>query len=182
METMTTATQFPPALARLVESLAAYSTQIPIDELRQILATSPLVLDDVAAYMHFTDDKYARNSIFRNDYFEMLCLCWRSGQRSPIHDHQGSNCCVRVLQGTLTSTDFELVPSGYIKALRSEDLDPSSVAGLESADIHQMSNLQAAGLDVVTLHVYTYPQATINVYNLIDNKVTPLTFPGPAIA
>ena len=45
-----------------------------------------------------------------------------------------------------------------------------------------MSNLQAAGLDVVTLHVYTYPQATINVYNLIDNKVTPLTFPGPAIA
>jgi hypothetical protein len=42
-----------------------------------------------------------------------------------------------------------------------------------------MSNLQMPGHDVVTLHVYTYPQATINVYSLVDNKVSPLTFPTP---
>lgn len=176
---MTTATRHSRALGKLIETLTAYPRQIPIDDLRRHMEENPLTVADVADYMRFADDKYARNPIFRNDYFEMLCLCWKSGQRSPIHDHKGSNCCVRVLEGTITATDFELVPSGYIKAIRSADLPPGTVTGLESADIHQMSNLQVAGLHVATLHVYTFPQATINVYNLVDNKVTPLTFPNP---
>lgn len=176
---MTTATQYSPALDKLIGVLASYKTQIPIDELRMHMELNPVVLDDVKPYMQFADEKYARNPIFRNEYFEMLCLCWQSGQRSPIHDHKGSNCCVRVLQGTITATDFEAAPSGYIKAIRSTDLRPYMVTGLESADVHQMSNLQMPGMNVATLHVYTYPQATINVYNLIDNKVTPLTFPNP---
>ncbi len=176
---MATATQYSPALGKLIDALASYRTQIPIDQLRRHLEMSAVMLKDVEPYLQFTDEKYARNPIFRNHYFEMLCLCWKSGQRSPIHDHKGSNCCVRVLQGTITATDFEVVPSGYIKALRSTDLEPYTVTGLESADIHQMSNLQVAGRNVATLHVYTYPQATISVYNLIDNRVTPLTFSDP---
>lgn len=176
---MTSATQYAPALGKLIDALASYETQIPIDDLRRHMELNPVVLQDVEPYLVFGDDKYARNPIFRNEYFEMLCLCWKSGQRSPIHDHKGSNCCVRVLEGTITATDFELVPSGYIKALRSADLQPHMVTGLESADIHQMSNLQMVGRNVATLHVYTYPQATINVYSLVDNKVTPLTFPNP---
>lgn len=176
---MATETHYSPALGKLIEGLASYRTQIPIDELRTHMELNPVVLEDVEPYLHFSDEKYARNPIFRNEVFEMLCLCWKSGQRSPIHDHKGSNCCVRVLQGTITATDFEVVPSGYIKAIRSTDLKLSAVTGLESADIHQMSNLQMAGRNVATLHVYTYPQATINVYSLVDNKVTPLTFPNP---
>lgn len=176
---MAHSSQYSPALGTLIDTLRSYKARIPVDELRRHMELNPVVIEDVKEYLQFADDKYARNSIFRNEYFEMLCLCWKSGQRSPIHDHKGSNCCVRVLQGTITATDFELVPSGYIKAVRSADLQPYRVTGLESADIHQMSNLQAAGRNVATLHVYTYPQATINVYNLIDNKVTPLTFPNP---
>lgn len=175
---MTTATTYSSALGQLVEILASYRRQIPIDDLRRHMEAIPITLKDVEEYVRFADDKYARNPIFRNEYFEMLCLCWKSGQRSPIHDHKGSNCCVRVLLGTITATDFELVPSGYIKALRSAELPPGTVTGLESADIHQMSNLQMSGLNVATVHVYTYPQATINVYNLVDNKVTPLSFPN----
>ena len=176
---MKTAAQYPPALGKLIDRLTSYRTQIPIDELRGHMQAIRVASTDVEAYRHFADDKYARNPIFRNEVFEMLCLCWKSGQRSPIHDHKGSNCCVRVLEGTITATDFELLPSGYIKAVRSADLEHNTVTGLESADIHQMSNLQMAGQGVATLHVYTYPQATINVYNLIDNRVTPLTFPNP---
>jgi len=177
--TSATATPYSPTLGKLIEALASYDRQIPIEELRAHMQSSVVDVKDVEPYMRFSDERYARNTIFRNEFFEMLCLCWKSGQRSPIHDHKGSNCCVRVLQGTITATDFELVPSGYIKALRSAELPPHTVTGLESADIHQMSNLQLAGLNVATLHVYTYPQATINVYNLIDNKVTPMTFPNP---
>jgi cysteine dioxygenase len=176
---MATATRYSPALGKLIETLTTYRTQIPIEELRRHMELTPVVLEDIQPYLHFSDEKYARNPIFRNEVFEMLCLCWKSGQRSPIHDHKGSNCCVRILEGTITATDFEVVPSGYIKAIRSTDLRPYTVTGLESADIHQMSNLQTEGRNVATLHVYTYPQATINVYSLVDNRIAQLTFPNP---
>ena len=136
-----TTTTHKPALGKLIDALASYKTQIPMSELRAHMELNPVVLGDVEPYVQFSDEKYARNPIFRNDYFELLCLCWKSGQRSPIHDHKGSNCCVRVLLGTITATDFEAAPSGYIKAIRSTDLKPYMVSGLESADIHQMSNL-----------------------------------------
>ena len=48
-------------------------------------------------------------------------LCWKNGQRSPIHDHTGSSCGVRVLRGTLTETLFELAPNGHVKAVARAD-------------------------------------------------------------
>ena len=95
-------------------------------------------------------------------------LCWKNGQRSPIHDHTGSACVVRVLRGTLTETLFELVPSGHIKATFSRDFIEGSLMGSEDTDIHQVSNLQAANADLVTLHIYTPPLNRMNTFSLYD--------------
>ena len=174
---MTNQQQDSERLNKLLSVLKEYKSQIPVRELRNALELHPVTLQDVEPYVKFQDDRYARNPIYRNPYFEMLCLCWKSGQRSPIHDHLGSNCCVRIMEGSMTATDFVRAASGFIKATRSFEMSPYTVSALESADIHQMSNLQESGKHVITLHVYTYPQQTINVYNLVDNKITSLTFP-----
>ena len=95
-------------------------------------------------------------------------LCWRSGQRSPIHDHAGSSCGVRVLRGTLTETLFEFAPNGHVKATFSRDLPEGAVCGSEDADMHQVSNLQAGDADLVTLHVYTPPLRLMHTFSLTD--------------
>ena len=46
------------------------------------------------------------------------CLCWRNGQRSPIHNHRGSNCGVKVLRGVATETTFARAANGMIYAVR----------------------------------------------------------------
>ena len=90
-------------------------------------------------------------------WYHLLVLCWKNGQRSPIHDHAGSTCGVRVLRGVLTETTFAFAPNGHVKAVGSRDLAEGQVCGTQDDDLHQISNLQAGEADLVTLHVYTPP-------------------------
>jgi cysteine dioxygenase len=97
-------------------------------------------------------------------------MCWKNGQRSPIHNHSGSACVVRALRGTLTETLFEVAPNGHIKASFSRDFAAGSIIGSEDADIHQVSNLQAEDADLVTLHIYTPPLIRMSTFSLYDKR------------
>jgi cysteine dioxygenase len=41
----------------------------------------------------------------------------------------------------------------------------------QDADIHQMSNLQAPGHDLVTLHIYSPALYRMNMYSLLDARL-----------
>jgi DMSO/TMAO reductase YedYZ molybdopterin-dependent catalytic subunit len=99
-------------------------------------------------------------------------MCWKNGQRSPIHDHATSGCVVRILRGTATETRFEFAPNGQVKAVGSRDLPAGSICATQDADLHQISNLQAGGADLVTLHIYTPPLLRMGAYSLTDGRVT----------
>jgi cysteine dioxygenase len=141
-----------PDLARLVDDLSRFE----ID------------LDDLSGHMHFGESSYRRNLVRAAPNYHAWLLCWKNGQRSPIHDHRGSACVVRVLRGTLTETLFEVAPNGQIKATFSRDFAQGSLMGSEDTDIHQVSNLQADDADLVTLHVYTPPLNRMNTFSLYD--------------
>src|SRR5205823_5443385 len=95
-------------LVLLEKSLETFAAPIPLGDLSQLLSSASLTVEDVAAFCHFNDRHYVRNRVRRGAHYELLCLCWQSGQRSRIHDHHQSNCAVRVLKGTMTSTEFTL--------------------------------------------------------------------------
>ena len=59
---------------------------------------------DLAGALVFADRNYRRIAIRRRPHYEALVLCWKSGQRSPIHNHLGSSCVVRVVEGRATET------------------------------------------------------------------------------
>jgi cysteine dioxygenase len=141
-----------PDLARLTEELSHFD----ID------------LEDLSEYMQFAEKSYRRNLVRARENYHAWLLCWRNGQRSPIHNHLGSACVVRVLRGTLTETLFELAPNGHVKATFSRDISEGSLMGSEDTDIHQVSNLQAGNADLVTLHVYTPPLNQMCTYSLYD--------------
>ncbi len=124
--------------------------------------------DDVADFLRFSERGYARNLMRSGPWYYALVLCWKNGQRSPIHDHAGSSCGVKVLRGTLTETLFEIAPNGHVKATFSRDVLPGTVIGSEDTDMHQVSNLQAGGADLVTLHVYSPPLIAMNTYSITD--------------
>jgi cysteine dioxygenase len=122
----------------------------------------------LAEHVRFSERGYTRNLVRAGPWYHVLVLCWKNGQRSPIHDHTGSRCGVRVLRGTATETVFEMTANGHIKAVSSRDLPPGDVCATQDSDIHQISNLQPGHADLVTLHVYSPPLLWMGTYSLTD--------------
>lgn len=137
-------------------------------ELAAVVEPLALHWDDLAGFVRFSGRGYTRNLVRAGPWYHVLVLCWRNGQRSPIHDHAGSSCCVRVLRGTLTETRFEFAPNGHVKAVDSRDYPPGSTFASQDLDLHQVSNLQAGTADLVTLHVYSPPLLRMGTYTLND--------------
>jgi cysteine dioxygenase len=139
---------------------------IPYEDLHGNLSRLELAPDEFDGFEEFDERSYRRVSVRRGIHYEALILGWRSGQSSPIHDHRGSSCVVRVVRGCATETRFMMSPCGRLVPRNSRSHPPGSVLGCRGAGIHQMSNLEAPGIDLVTLHVYSPPPSGWRYYPL----------------
>lgn len=165
------------SFTELLSRLDARPGRIPLDELEDALLGLAISLDDVRPYLRFGTDTYRRNLVHAGPAYQALVLCWRAGQRSPIHDHAGSSCGVRVLSGDAVETVFKRTRSGMVYAVRSQMHAPGSVCATQDADIHQVSNLADDGNDLVTLHVYSPPLLNMGTYSLFDANVRSIAEP-----
>lgn len=158
-------------LAPLIAYLDGLSSRAPAEQVEARMRDADVSLDDVSEFVRFGERNYLRNLMKDGPWYHLLVMCWRSGQRSPIHNHDRSTCGLRVLAGVVTETSFEVTPSGLVKAVSSEDLDEGGVVVTQDSLIHQVSNLQEAGQDLVTLHVYSPPLLRMDTFSLTDRSV-----------
>lgn len=158
-----------------MRSLLAYlddlNRKAGVDELRDRMSAANISIDDISGWIRFSDKHYLRNLIRQGEYYHALALCWRSGQRSPVHNHSGSVCGLLVLEGAATETVFETTPSGLVKPVLSRDLPCGSLVVARGGDIHQISNLQAKGRDLATLHIYSPPLLSMDTWSLETGHV-----------
>lgn len=154
------------SLDDLVAYLDALHDRAPLEDLVARLRRLRVDCADVVNHLCFSERQYMRNLMKAGTWYNIVVLCWKNGQRSPIHDHLGSSCGVRVLRGVATETLFDFAPNGQVRALSSRDLPAGSVCGSQDTDMHQVSNLQAGNADLVTLHVYSPPLQQMGTYSL----------------
>jgi cysteine dioxygenase len=138
--------------------------------LQRLLTESHVTLDDLRGYLRFADDCYRRNLVAESPWFNLLVLCWKSGQRSPIHDHAQSVCAFKVLTGVCSETAFRFSPWGQVVPERTRDYLAGEIVASHDSETHQVSNLQAEGTALVTLHVYSPPLKTMKVYSLLGKS------------
>lgn len=155
-------------LGRLFAQLDCWLRPIPQAALRRYLQRLRVPKREYTALSAFDPACYRRNRLHVGPYYEALILCWRSGQRSPIHNHAGSACGVRVLQGVASETIFEMSSCGLVYPVRTRHLTTGSVTASFGADTHQMGNLQPAGIDLITLHIYSPPLRFMQFFYLGD--------------
>ncbi|MCA9311440.1 MAG: cysteine dioxygenase family protein [Phycisphaerales bacterium] len=158
-------------LAEFCRQLDGYDERVPLDELETLVSELVISPEEVEPYLQFNEKGYQRNLVHEGPACQVLMLCWLNGQRSPIHDHVGSSCAVRVIEGSLLETVFEHGENGMIYATHSNALEEGQICGSQDSDIHQVSNLQDDHRRLVTMHVYSPPLMTMNVYSLTDAEV-----------
>jgi len=167
MQTQTPSTR----LSALLAYLDGLTCRAAVEDLERMLRDLDVSLDDVAESVRFSERQYQRNLVRAGKWYHVLVLCWKSGQRSPIHNHAKSTCGLRILKGVATETIFEPTPSGLLKAVSSTDYHAGDVAASQDSDTHQVSNLQATGNDLVTLHIYSPPLLKMDTFSLTDATV-----------
>ena len=153
-------------LASLAERLAALGRRPELPEVNAWMREVEVGDDELRPHVGFKEGTYARHRVRLCGHAELLVLCWRPGQRTPIHDHNGSFGAVRVLRGVMWETLFEMDGGRGLLYKSSREWTPGHVTGADIPDIHQLGNPEVSGQDLITLHLYAPPLTSLNVYKV----------------
>lgn len=159
------------SLKSLVNQLRALNQAPTLQQVDSLLEDVQLSAEELRPYRSFKAGNYARHRVFRNQHVELLVLCWRPGQRTPIHDHNGSHGAVRVCEGVMWETLFEQDRESKLRYKSGRQWVPGDVTGAAVPDIHQLGNPEVSGQDMVTLHLYAPPLGVLNTYKVGSAEV-----------
>jgi predicted metal-dependent enzyme (double-stranded beta helix superfamily) len=123
-----------------------------LDELSRLAREYPVSRD---LPERFDSQHYTRTTIYRDEDVEVVVICFAEGQTTSVHDHEGSNCVVRVLRGKMLENHFVESRNGQLDLLGNHDLRAGDVSGLDGEQIHQLCNLDPNG--TVLLNFYSPP-------------------------
>ncbi|MCI0569551.1 MAG: cysteine dioxygenase family protein [Myxococcaceae bacterium] len=140
-------------------------------EVAHVLRGVVLEPRSLAPFLWFRPDGYTRNVVHRDERFEVLVLCWAPGAASPIHDHEGQDCWLRVEQGVLALEDFRLCRGGEAPGPAQLETTPLVRRAMPGhvdrrtvrAGIHRVHCLDTPA---VTVHVYSRPVHECLVFDM----------------
>jgi len=99
------------ALVNALESTLSrghYKEQHIFDAVQLLMQNYDGAAKDYAKYAHRVDEgQYTRNLICDSQYFTLMLLVWPPLITSPIHDHGGSECWMRVVSAQLEERFYE---------------------------------------------------------------------------
>jgi len=179
-EEVITAQRHSLTFAELVKELQEQSTPPTLEQISSWLATVEITESDLQPYLGFKEGNYWRHRVCRNKSVEMLIICWRPGQRTPIHDHNGSHGVVKVQRGLMWETMFSFDNDRGLRYKAARECPTGEVTGAGVPDIHQLGNPDVSGQDLVTVHVYAPPLGVLRTYKVGSPTIdlyTPNDFP-----
>jgi cysteine dioxygenase len=162
----------PFAISDWVKNLATIPVaEFTLQAVHNYLVTHPIEAESLTRYCYFSKGNYTRNLIFKNDLFEVMTVCWEVGQASRIHNHRDQNCWMAVPIGRLRVQNYRVndrdANSGTCKLVPTDVMlmDPYRPAFVNPAEpVHEVLNLPEFGERAVSVHVYSKPFDTCEVY------------------
>jgi cysteine dioxygenase len=149
-------------LEGLVEWLDSIDRRPGLSELDTRLAELPVNVEELRKHIGYADEGYQRNVLKKTEHYELVAVCWKPGQDTPIHDHIGSDCAFLIVEGTSTETLYETNSDGFAVAQSVRLYAPGEVCAAGEPDIHRISNEESC--DLINLHVYTPPLRGFTIY------------------
>jgi predicted metal-dependent enzyme (double-stranded beta helix superfamily) len=162
------------AIEKLVEGLRLLpeSAFDETETVRRFLQETPVSADSLTHYLTWDRQHYTRNLIDRTALYELMAICWDTGQASSVHNHRDQNCWMAVPMGRLLVENFHLVEQDLhggtcrLEPLNTVEMNISQPCAVNPADpVHRVVNPREFGQRAVSLHVYSRPFDTCVVYS-----------------
>lgn len=117
---------------------------------------------DWTSYMKFSDSKYVRNIVLRNETIDIVIVCWEIHQGCGIHDHPDNGCLMRIMSGQLTEKVYAKNELGF-ELLNSNNLCDNQISYIQGkTGFHCISN--NGNKQTVSFHIYSPPNYVPNYY------------------
>src|SRR5579864_141683 len=141
-------------------------------ELLEFLQHTGVEADTLKPYLTWDRQHYTRNLIDKTPLYELIAICWETGQVSSVHNHRDQNCWMAVPIGRLMVENFHLVSQDVDRG-RSQptptdtvEMNPTHPCAVDPADpVHRVVNPKQFGERAVSLHIYSRPFDSCVVYS-----------------
>ncbi|MCF6147359.1 MAG: hypothetical protein E3K37_01740 [Candidatus Kuenenia sp.] len=145
--------------------------EIPTEkELRNCIEGLSREQFSIDQYIMFSEHEYKRNIIYTSSKCELVILCFKPGQYTPIHDHGGSVGIAFIYEGIMTEELFDKqLSSGMIVPSVKKLCSANEASCIDVTTIHRVSNTHNDGL--VALNIYLPPLTSMNIYNLKNIQI-----------
>ena len=166
--------------SELIDLLSSQTTAPTLEQLHDWVSSVEILDLDLEPYIGFKEGNYWRHRVCRNDAVEMLVICWRPGQQTPIHDHNGSHGVVKVQKGLMWESIFTYQEDKGLSYDTGRECSVGTITGAEIPDIHRLGNPEDSGQDLITIHVYAPPLGVLKTYKVGSSQIdlyTPNDFP-----
>ena len=151
-------------LSGLVKWLDSIDGRPGLSEIAEHLVGNDFNAAALKECIGYADEGYQRNIIKKTEFYELVAICWTPGQETSIHDHVGSDCAFRIVEGVSTETIYELNGEGLAYPVEVRTYQSGEVCAAEEPDIHRVSN--DTEHELINVHVYTPPLHSYGVYTL----------------
>jgi predicted metal-dependent enzyme (double-stranded beta helix superfamily) len=139
----------------------------------EFIKSHPVRPESLRPYLYFSPASYTRNLIFKCEPFELIAICWDVGQASRIHNHRDQQCWMAVPIGKLKNQNYRVLDRDpekmtcRLEASSSFLITPASPLEVDQEEpVHQVLNLAEWKERAVSLHIYSRPFNTCEVYSL----------------
>jgi len=170
---MTTAVKLV-AIQTLVEGLRQLPQEAfdQTETVRRFLQETPVDAESLSPYLTWDRQHYTRNLIDRTPLYELMAICWETGQASSVHNHRDQMCWMAVPMGRLQVENFHLVHQDLqagrcqLEPLNTVEMNLHNPCAVDPSDpVHRVVNAREFNQRAVSLHVYSRPFETCVVYS-----------------
>jgi uncharacterized NAD(P)/FAD-binding protein YdhS/predicted metal-dependent enzyme (double-stranded beta helix superfamily) len=175
----TTSTQARRGLAWLVTELDTHTNPLNQSTVQSLLTQANLTAEEVSPYIEHNPISYARRCVARRENYELLVLTWSPSQGSVAHDHSGSLCGLKVVQGSLTEQLFDQGPDGQVRKTTFTKLSAGQITVDPGVVIHSLANDSTATQTLVTVHIYSPPLPEVRRYAVAEKPPAALFLRPP---
>jgi cysteine dioxygenase len=149
----------------IIDGLRSFQDdEFTCDNVYDFLARTPVNVDSISPYFFWSDKCYTRNLIYKDYRFEMLAICWETGQVSRVHNHADQKCWMTVPVGRLKGQNFAVAEidesNGHCRLVETDSFELSDclTAKVELEEpVHQILNLAEYDERAVSIHIYSKP-------------------------
>ncbi len=162
-------------ITQLVECLEALPESAfgDIERVRGVLMENPVDPESLRPYLFWDSQHYTRNLIDKTERFELIAICWDIGQVSAIHNHRDQNCWMAAPIGRLKVQNYRVISKDLaahccrIEPTDLLEISPARPCAVDPREpVHCVFNPREFAERAVTLHVYSRPFDSCEVYSL----------------